>query len=134
MASAPLTLCCVARVEARVIMPSRFVEVSRPVEDSIKWASSFRAAMGSRIGLMLPRNTTSRLVARMADLRDIRVIGDLSQAIEFVVACVPPVKQEVQVLIVSSVVFFFLRVAFLFWRSRSILATYGAAKVLAKEI
>lgn len=118
-------------------MAPRFVEVSRPVEASVKFASSIPGIVNSRLHNILPSNITGVTLELMHNftesLPDIKFMTDLKDAASVGVDLLPKPKREVKMLLMAALVALVFRYMFVFVRSRSILSAYGAAKVVSKE-
>ena len=117
-------------------MAPRFVEVSRPVDASVKFASSIPGMLNSRLHDMLPSNITSIVLESVHNLTeslpDIKFFTD-QYAASVGVDLLPKPKREVKMLLMAAVLALVLRYMYVFVRSRTILSTYGASKVVSKE-
>lgn len=118
-------------------MAPRFVEVARPVEAGVEWASSLPSAFGERVNGLIPDNTTSILATRIEyffnSLPEIKALGDLQSMLSRIAQIFPTPRIEVKYLAMISLVALILRTTFVFVYSRSIVSNYGAAKAIAKE-
>lgn len=124
-------------VAGNLFMAPRFIEVSRPVEASVKFASSIPRWMTSKLHNALYPNITAVVSESvhnvMESLPDIKFLTDLKYTAALGVDLLPIPNKEVTILLTASVGALVLRYLFVFVRSRSILSSYGAAKVVSKE-
>ena len=118
MSATPVVATCDTH-ESR--MAPRFVEVSRPVEESVKLAWS------------LPQMISSRLQNATNGVSSVRLVSDIRSFMLRRLALLPLPNREVQILLVTALVALVVRYVFVFLRSRWILSAYGAAKLVSKE-
>lgn len=119
-------------------MAPRFVEVSRPVEDGVAWASSLSETLGTRVRSILPQNASDILRERAEEIYnsipDVKLASDVRSMASSAVGVLPEARAEAKYFLTAAFVVAFLRAAFVFWRSQSILANYGATKAMNKEL
>lgn len=119
-------------------MAPRFVEVSRPVEDGVAWASSLPSTLGTQVRSILPSNASSILKERAEglynSLPNVKLASDVRSMACSAAAVLPGARAEAKYFLTAALVVAFLRSMFVFWRSRSILANYGAAQAMNKEL
>mgnify|MGYP006087494283 CR=1 FL=1 len=109
-------------------MAPRFVELSRPVEDGVAWASSIPATVGNRVRSLLDKSDIQGWAAwcRMN-------VPEINFAPGFL-GLLPQARLETKYLFVSALAAVILRCFFVFLKSRSILSIYGATKMMHKEM
>ena len=117
-------------------MAPRFVEVSRPVEEGVAWAATVTDGLGAKLA-NITANATGEVWKRLESLTDIapdiKVYEDFRYWFDAAASSLPPAKQETKYMVLASVAFLVLRWLFVMLRSRSILANYGATKMMHKE-
>ena len=118
-------------------MAPRFVEVSKPVEAGVEWASSLPSAFTKRVKSFIPNNATSIITNQIESIfnsiPEVKALGDLKSVIADALGFFHSPRDEVKYLVMISLAALFLRTTFVFLYSRSIVANYGAAKMIAKE-
>lgn len=119
-------------------MAPRFVEVSRPVEDGVAWASTLPSTMSTRVRSLVPHNATEMLFERFdgmySSLLEIKFASDLHSAAGDAFDLLPEARLETKYLLLAALAAASLRWFFVLLTSRSILAHYGATKVMHKEM
>jgi len=117
-------------------MAPRFVEVSRPVEEGVAWAATVTDGLGAKLA-NITANATGEVLKRLGSFTyvapDIKVYEDLRCWLGEAASTLPSAKQETKYMVLASVAFLVLRWLFVVLRSRSILANYGATKMMHKE-
>jgi hypothetical protein len=112
-------------------MPSRFVEVSTPIEDSVDTLSHLWTSFVYTVSNIVPANATERASAILSNaVPEVRGI----EAITGVVKSAPKPTGTAYVLLVSAVALFVLRWMFIVCKSRRILAVYGHTKEFSKDL
>lgn len=118
-------------------MAPRFVEVSRPVEEGVAWASTLPTTVSTRVRTWMPENTTDIIMQRLdmlyESIPEIRFATDLQSAANDVVALLPEARHETKYLLLAAVAAAVLRWLFVVLTSRSILKAYGATKMMKEE-
>ena len=117
-------------------MAPRFVEVSRPVEDGVAWAATVTEGLGAKLA-NITANATGELWMRLESITnaapEIKVYEDFRYWFDEAASSLPSAKQETKYMVLASGAFLVLRCLFVMLRSRSILANYGATKMMHKE-
>lgn len=120
----------------RIDMAPRFVEVSRPVEDGVAWAATVTDGLVAKLA-NITANATGEIWKRLESITnaapEIKVYDDLRYWLDEAASSLPSAKQETKYMVLASVAFLVLRWLFVMLRSRSILANYGATKMMHKE-
>ena len=118
-------------------MAPRFVEVLRPVQEGVRFASALPDVVLSLMSWVLPRNTvdviTNTMTAFEKCIPNIKAWTDFKLAVIFLVESLPPVRNEVSFLLKISVFFLLFRSAFVRLCTRSILLNYGASNAILKD-
>ena len=118
-------------------MAPRFVEVSRPVEAGVEWASQLPSTLTHSISSIIPSNATDIVFERLDGLvklvPEFKAYSDLRGACAEALQYVPPASHHAKNLAIAGFAVLLLRALFVFLRARSILSNYGAAKVMGKE-
>lgn len=119
-------------------MAPRFVEVSRPVEEGVAWASSLPVTVGTRFRSLLPHNASDILWQQAEDIYsripEVKLASDVRSLASSAAAALPEARAEAKFFLAAALAAALLRSIFVFWRSRSILANYGATKAMNKEL
>jgi hypothetical protein len=119
-------------------MAPRFVEVSRPVEDGVAWASTLPSTMSTRVKSLVPHNATDMLFERLesmySGLPEIKFASDFQRVASDAFDLLPEARTETKYLLLAALAAAVLRWFFVLLTSRSILANYGATKVMHKEM
>ena len=118
-------------------MAPRFVEVARPVEEGVAWASSLTATVSSRLRALIPENATDAIMQNVnmvyENVPNIKFASDFQSAVNDFVDFLPEARNETRYLLLTAVAAAVLRWLFLVLTSRSILATYGTMRIMKKE-
>lgn len=119
-------------------MAPRFVEVSRPVEDGVAWASTLSSTMSTAFKSWVPHNATGMLFEKLdvvfSGLPEIKLALDFQKAAVDAFDLLPEARTETRYLILAAMAASVLRWFVVLLTSRSILANYGATKVMKKEM
>ena len=112
-------------------MPSRFVEVATPLEDSVGTLSALGSSFVSRVSELVPENATQRMTSAFASVvPEVRGLDTITQ----VVHAAPKPSGTAYTLLVSAIALFSLRWVFIVIKSRRILAVYGYTKEFSKDL
>ena len=121
-----------------VSMPSRFVEVARPVEEGVAWASSLPNTLRTNVGSFLPPVSFEVILVRLCGLYDkflnLRLVSDTYTLVDNALSRFPPADQQTKCFLAAALLAVVLRWLFVLVVSRSILANYGATKMMHKEM
>lgn len=113
-------------------MAPRFVEVSKPVEAGVKWATTMHSGLSAKLS-----NITGAIRGATESFGGIlptfKLFADLRECASYIINLFPSPTTGVKMLLLSSLLILVCRSVFVFARSRSIVALYGAAKVIEKE-
>ena len=116
-------------------MAPRFVEVSRPVEDGVVWASTLPSTMSSTVRSLLPLNTSGMLFDSMySSLPEIKAASDFQKAASDAFDRFPEARMETKYFLIYALAAAVLRWLFVLLRYRSILANYAATNAVNKEM
>jgi len=117
-------------------MAPRFVELSRPVEESVAWASTLPSALGDRVSNIAhdSLNTLANVTHdTMKSMPTLKAFEDLKGLVASMVLIMPEPRYEVKLLGALSVAALLLRYAFLYLYSSSIVRHFGASNIVLKD-
>lgn len=119
-------------------MAPRFVEVVRPIDDGVAWASDLMSTVNGRVSLIGSKNTSSMILKKLGEvstfLPNIKIAADLRQSAISAFDVLPQACSQTKYFFIAALLVAILRWLFLIVLTRTILANYGANKVMNKEM
>jgi len=118
-------------------MAPRFIEVSRPVEDGVAWATTLTDDIGTQLANMTT-NAAAEVLTRLRSIAvyfapNFNVYENCRPWLDATASALPSAKQETKYMVLASAGCLLLWWLFVMLRSRTILLNYGATKMMHKE-
>mgnify|MGYP006082673977 CR=1 FL=1 len=108
------------------------------MEDGVAWASTLPSTMSTRVRSLVPHNATDMLFERLdsvfSSLPEIKFASEFNRAASDAFDLLPEARMETKYFLLAALAAAVLRWFFVLLTSRSILANYGATKVMHKEM